>query len=84
MDWREYDRYTQRDLVKDVLISILMMGVFYLYWLVMLLLLSLILLNVWRIKIEGIFWISAGLAAVTWVVYIIRLVQRRKKEYPNE
>jgi len=65
------------DAVKDVLVWVLVTGLAFLYWMAMLLLLSLFLLNVWHVTFEEILRISLILTAVTSVGYIGVLVYRR-------
>jgi len=75
----EYDRYTRRDIVKDVLITIVLIVLFFVYWAAMLLLASLILINVWRVSLERI-WIYAGILTVlTSAGYVYSLVKKRRK-----
>jgi len=75
----DYDRYTRRDIVKDVLITIVLIVLFFAYWAAMLLLASLILINVWHVSLERI-WIYAGILTVlTSAGYVYSLVKKRRK-----
>ncbi len=49
----------------------------YVYWLVMLLLASIFLLNVWRVELASLFLYAGILCAVTSVVYALMLVHRK-------
>ncbi|MBR4345736.1 MAG: hypothetical protein IKP75_02195 [Oscillospiraceae bacterium] len=49
----------------------------YVYWLVMLLLISIFLVNVWKVTFVQILWYSAGLAAVCSLVYAGVLIHRK-------
>lgn len=80
MEWNQYDNYTKRDIVKDILITIMMIAAFFAYWMFVILLLSLVLVNVWRIQIKQMILFAVLLTAVTSVVYIIRLIRKRHKE----
>lgn len=75
----EYDRYTGKDIVKDVLITILLTVLFFAYWAAMLLLASLILINVWRVSLEQILVYAGILTVVTSAGYIYSLVKKRRK-----
>jgi len=59
-------------LLQWALVSILGFG----YWIAMLLVLSLILLNVWFVTFETIVEMSTVLAVVTSIVYAVILVKR--------
>ena len=76
-EWKQYDRYTKQDLVKDVLLALVMLVVFLAYWCFVLAILSVVLLNVWHISWEQMLVISVGLTVVSEIVYIVRLVKKR-------
>lgn len=65
------------DAVKDVLVWVLVTGLAFLYWMAMLLILSLFLLNVWHVTFEEIVRISLVLTAVTSVGYLGVIIYRR-------
>lgn len=65
------------DAVKDLLAWIVVTVLAFFYWMAMLLLASLFLLNVWHVTFEKIVQISLILTAVTSVGYIGVLVYRR-------
>lgn len=65
------------DTVRDVLIWIVVTGLAFLYWMAMLLLASLFLLNVWHVTFEEIVGISLVLTAITSAIYLGVLIRRR-------
>lgn len=65
------------DAVKDVLVWVLVTGLAFLYWMAMLLLASLFLLNVWHVTFEEILRISLVLTVLTSVGYIGVIIYRR-------
>lgn len=69
------------ELIKDIAGCVLIAGLAFLYWLVMLLFASLVLLSYWHVKFDQLVDYSLVLMAVTTVVYVISLVKRRKKEH---
>ena len=79
-NFEEYDVYDKRDLVLDILLTLVVTVGFYLYWAFTLFLLSLILLNLWHVSWEQILIYSAVLTGVSMVVYIVRLVKKRTKK----
>ncbi len=79
MLFEEYNKYNKIDILKDILISIMVTILFFGYWMIMLLILSLILVNVWKIKIEAMCIIAGILTILSSIVYIWRLVVKRRK-----
>ena len=79
-NFEEYDVYDKKDLLVDILVTLLVTVGFYAYWAFSLFVLSLILLNIWRVKWEQILLYAAVLTVISMVVYITRLVKRRVKE----
>ncbi len=79
MLFEEYNQYSKRDILKDILISIMVIILFFGYWMLMLLLLSIILVNVWKIKIMEMCIIAGILTILSSIVYIWRLVIKRRK-----
>ncbi len=67
--------------VKDIIGCVVIAGISFLYWLVMLLFASLVLLNYWHVKFDQLVDYSIVLMVVTTVIYVISLVRRRKKEH---
>ncbi len=78
MTFEEYNKYTKRDLLKDIIITVIMIIAFFAYWMAMLLILSIFLLNIWHISIIQVTMIAGGLTLITSIVYIYRLVKRRQ------
>lgn len=79
MLFEEYNQYSKRDILRDILISIIVIILLFGYWMLMLLLLSIILVNVWRIKIMTMCIIAGILTILSSIVYIWRLVAKRRK-----
>ena len=71
--------YSKIDLVKDILITLAVILLLFAYWVSVLLILSLLLMNVWRIRWQQIVWIALGLTVVSGTVYTLRLVKRRRR-----
>ena len=80
-NFEEYNKYTKLDVVKDVLFTVVAAVLFMAYWCFTLLVISIILLNVWHVRLENIVVIAACLTLISTVVYVIRLIKRRVKEY---
>lgn len=76
-----YDRENQYkvDILKDVVSWVLVTGLSYLYWMAMLLLVSLFLLNVWHVTFEQIIRYSIILMIATSVVYMVSIFRRRRR-----
>ncbi len=66
------------DIVKDVLIWLVVTALSFVYWTVVLLLISLFLLNVWHITFEEILRIAFVLMIITSIGYIGVLIYRRR------
>lgn len=79
MLFKEYDTYTKVDIVKDCLCTIAMTAAFYIYWLFVLMLASIILINVWKTSLVQLCIYAAILTAVSAAVYIFRLVRKRRR-----
>ncbi|MCR4902167.1 MAG: hypothetical protein K6A23_04855 [Butyrivibrio sp.] len=69
-------RFHAIDIVKMVLQWTVVALLSYAYWVAMLLVISLVLLNVWHVSFENILLISGVLAAVTSIVYGVILIRR--------
>jgi hypothetical protein len=65
------------DIVKDILAWIIITALAFLYWIAMLLIFSLILLNVWHTTIEQIIDYTIVLTVVTSLLYLGRTIYRR-------
>lgn len=76
-DRKKSGKETAIDTAKDVLAWIVVTGIAFVYWVAMLLLVSLFLVNVWHVTFEEIVGIAVILAAVTSVVYLGKLIYRR-------
>lgn len=79
-NFEEYDVYDKRDLLLDILLTVVVTVGFYAYWVFTLFILSLILLNVWHTSWQQMLTYAAVLTAISMVVYIIRLIKRRLKK----
>lgn len=79
MLFEEYNRYKKIDMVKNVLFTSLMIVLFYAYWMAVLLLASVFLVNVWHVSLVQIAIYAAGLTGISSLVYIARLVKKRSK-----
>lgn len=76
-----YDRQNQYkvDIIKDIVSWVVVTGVSYLYWMAMLLIFSLLLLNIWHVTFEQIVHYSTILMIVTSIVYVASIFRRRRK-----
>lgn len=80
MSKTEQDGYRSVDVAKDFLGTVGMIAVFYLYWVAILLLISLFLVNVWHTSMIKILLLSGGLTIITTIVYLVFLIRRRIKQ----
>lgn len=67
------------DIVKTLLQWIVVSGLSFLYWMAVLLLASLFLMNVWHTSFEAILRYGIILAVITSIVYGIMLIRRKLK-----
>lgn len=67
------------DIVKTLLQWIVVSGLSFLYWMAVLLLASLFLMNVWNTSFEAILRYGIILAVITSIVYGIMLLRRKLK-----
>lgn len=67
------------DVVKTLLQWSVVSGLSFLYWMAMLLLASLFLMNVWHTSFEAILRYGIILTIITAVVYAIMLIRRKLK-----
>lgn len=65
--------------VKDLLSWLVVTAAAFVWWMAMLLIFSLILVNVWKTSFEAILQYSLVLMSVTSLVYLIRMVYKRIK-----
>ncbi len=63
--------------VKDLLSWAVVTAVAFVWWMAMLLIFSLILVNVWKTSFEAILQYSLILMSVTSLVYLIRIVYKK-------
>ncbi len=75
----EENKETIIDVVKDVLSWIVVTALSFVYWLAVLLLLSLFLVNVWIVTFEKLLRYAIVLMVITSIVYLGRIVYRRVK-----
>lgn len=66
------------DAVKSVLIWVIVTGLAFLYWLAVLLIISLVLLNVWHVTFDSILKYAIVLTIITSLVYIARKVHKMR------
>lgn len=67
------------DVAKSVLTWVIVTGLAFIYWMVVLLLFSLILLNVWHVKFASILKYATVLTVITSLAYIARKIYKLKK-----
>lgn len=65
--------------VKDLLGWLVVTAAAFVWWMAMLLIFSLILVNVWKTSFEAILQYSLVLMSVTSLVYLIRIVYKKIK-----
>jgi hypothetical protein len=65
------------DIAKEIFTWVLFTVLVFAYWVAMLLILSLVLLNVWRVRFEEILDYSTVLTIISSVVYLGRMLYRR-------
>ena len=66
------------DVVKGVLQWFVVSALSFLYWMAMLLIFSLILMNIWHTSFEEILRYGTILTIITAVVYAVMLIRRKK------
>ncbi len=67
------------DVVKTLLQWMVVSGLSFVYWMAVLLLISLFLMNIWHTSFEAILRYGIILAVITAVVYGIMLIRRKLK-----
>lgn len=67
------------DVVKGVLQWFVVSALSFLYWMAMLLIFSLILMNIWHTSFEEILRYGTILTIITAVVYAVMLIRRKTK-----
>lgn len=73
-------RYTKIDLLKDILFTLLIGILMYVYWAFVLMVASIILVNVWHVSWQQLLFIALGLAVLSLAWYVVRLIKKRKQE----
>ncbi|MGN0350779.1 MAG: hypothetical protein ACI4ES_03935 [Roseburia sp.] len=68
------------DIVKEFLIWIVVTGLAFVWWIAVLMIASLILLNVWMVTFQEILKITAVLTVITSVLYLIRIFYKKFHE----
>ncbi len=76
----DYTKYSGKEFLTDVVMTILMAAGAYAYWVVFLLILSFVLVSIWQAVLIEILMYAIPLAAVTEIAFIIHLVRKRRKE----
>ena len=76
-----YDGMTRKQIASDTFktVGMWIIGTIlaFVYWLVMLLLISILLVNAWKVTFIQIMWYSAGLSAISSLVYAGVLIHRK-------
>lgn len=67
------------DVTKDVIMWVVVTGVSFAYWLAVLLIFSLVLLNVWHTSFEAIVHYAVVLMIFTSILYLVRIIYKRYK-----
>lgn len=67
------------DVVKSVLVWVIVTGLAFLYWMAVLLIMSLILLNVWHVTFDSILKYAIILTVITSFVYVAKKIYKLKK-----
>lgn len=73
-------RYTKIDLLKDILFTLLMGILMYVYWAFTLMVVSIILVNVWHVTWQQMLFIALGLTIISLACYVAHLIKKRKQE----
>lgn len=73
-------RYTKIDLLKDILFTLLIGALMYVYWAFTLMVASIILVNVWHVTWQQLLILALALAVVSLACYVVHLVKKRKRE----
>lgn len=74
---KEHKKELVADIVKEILQWIAVTAVAFLWWMFVLLLISLFLLNIWHTSFESILRYGIGFTTITAVVYAGILIHRR-------
>ncbi len=66
--------------LKDIAGWVLVTGIAFVYWLVMLLFASLVLLSYWKVTFESLLRYSVVLTVISSILYLIYMIRRRVRE----
>lgn len=72
-------RYTKRDLLKDILFTLVTGILMYVYWAFTLMVASIILVNTWHVTWQRLSLIALGLTLLSLAGYVIHRFRKRKK-----
>ena len=77
-----YDRENQYkiDIMKDILSWIVITALAFVYWMAVLLILSLFLLSIWHVRIEQLIAYAAILTVISSIAYAVWIFRRRGRE----
>jgi len=75
----KHNKFKERtiDVIKEVFAWIIITGLAFFYWVAVLLIFSLILLNVWKVTFDEILNYSIILTVITSLAYLGRLIYRK-------
>ncbi len=71
-------RYTRTDLLKDILFTLLVGILMYVYWAFVLMLASILLIHVWHVTWQLLLLIALGLTLTSLAAYAAHLIRKRK------
>lgn len=77
MNHEESKKEIALDIVKDFLIWIVVTGLAFVWWIAVLMIASLILLNVWMVTFQEILKITTALTVITSILYLIRIFYKK-------
>lgn len=67
------------DIVKSIMLWMVVTGGAFLYWMFVLLLISIFLMNIWKTSIESLLQYGIILTVITSIVYLVILLRRKFK-----
>lgn len=73
-------RYTGADLLKDILFTLLMGILMYVYWAFVLMVASILLIRVWHVTWQQLLFIALGFTLMSLAAYVTHLIRKRKAE----
>lgn len=71
-------RYTKTDLLKDILFTLLMGILMYVYWAFVLMVASILLIRVWHVTWQQLLLIALGFTLLSLAAYVMHLIGKRK------